>query len=230
MKNMYATHDRQIKILLVDDHVVMRQGLRMLIENNPDMTVVAEAARCDEALEAAAREQPDTILLDLDLGNGSGLDIIPQLIALHNKVNILILTGVREAELHRRAIRMGAAGVLMKDQAGEMLIKAIRKVSAGEVWADRGMTAALLQELRRGTESRRLDTEAARIDSLTQREREVVSLVAQGFGTARIAKNLFISEKTVRNHIASIFDKLLVSDRLELAVYAVRHGLAPQPQ
>ncbi len=226
---MSTVANSPIKVLLVDDHVVMRQGLRMLIENHPDMEVVAEAARCDEALETASREIPDAILLDLDLGSGSGLDIIPQLVSLNEKVRVIILTGVRESELHRRAIRLGAAGVVMKDQAGEMLIKAIRKVTAGEVWVDRGMTAKVLQELRDASEKQRLDTEAARIDSLTPREREVVSLIAKGFGTARIAKDLFISEKTVRNHLASIFDKLMVSDRLELAIYAVRHGLAPQP-
>jgi two-component system nitrate/nitrite response regulator NarL len=219
-----------IKILLVDDHVVVREGLRMLIENNPDMKVVGEAARCEEAIESASRAMPDVVLLDLDLGGGSGLDIIPQLVALHENVRVLILTGVRDTELHRRAIRLGAVGIIMKDQAGEVLAKAIRRVHAGEVWIDRGTTAVLFQEMRRGADSRRLDTEAARIDSLSPREREVVALIAQGFGTARIAKDLFISEKTVRNHLASIFDKLMVSDRLELAIYAVRHGIAPQPQ
>jgi two-component system, NarL family, nitrate/nitrite response regulator NarL len=219
-----------IRILLVDDHVVMRQGLRMLIENHHDMEVVGEAARCDEALEVASQKVPNTVLLDLDLGNRSGLDIIPQLITINRNMRILVLTGVREPELHRRAIRLGAAGIVMKDQAGELLIKAIRKVSAGEVWIDQSMTVLMLKELHRGAQNQRLDTEAARIDSLTPREREVVSLIAKGFGTARIAKDLFISDKTVRNHLASIFDKLRVSDRLELAIYAVRHGLAPQPQ
>lgn len=227
---MSADTNPPIRILLVDDHVVVRQGLRMLIENHPDMRVVGEAAGCDEALEVASREVPDVVLLDLDLGSSSGLDIIPQLVSLHEKVRVLILTGVRERELHRRAIRMGAMGIVMKDQAGEMLIKAIRRVTAGEVWVDRSMTALVLQELRHGSEGQRLDTEAARIVSLTRREKEVVALIAQGFGTARIAGDLFISEKTVRNHLASIFDKLMVSDRLELAIYAVRHGLAPQPQ
>jgi two-component system, NarL family, nitrate/nitrite response regulator NarL len=219
-----------IGILLVDDHVVVRQGLRMLIENNPDMRVVGEAAGCDEALKAASHEIPDVVLLDLDLGSDSGLDIIPQLVSLHQKLRVLILTGVRDPELHRRAIRLGATGIVMKEQAGEMLVKAIRRVCAGEVWMDRCMTALVVQELRGGPESERLDTEAARIASLTHREREVVALIAQGFGTARIAKDLFISDKTVRNHLASIFDKLMVSDRLELAIYAVRHGLAPQPR
>jgi len=227
---MSGASNPPIGILLVDDHVVVRQGLRMLIENNPDMRVVGEAARCDEALEVASREMPDVVLLDLDLGAGSGLDIIRQLVSLHEKVRVLILTGVREAELHRRAIRLGAVGIIMKEQAGEVLVKAIRKVYDGEVWIDRGTTAVLFQEMRHGSEGQRLDTEASRIASLTHREREVVALIAQGFGTARIAKDLFISEKTVRNHLASIFDKLMVSDRLELAIYAVRHGLAPQPR
>jgi len=225
---MPADPSGPIKILLVDDHVVVRQGLRMLIENRRDMEVVGEAGRCDEALEVASRKVPDVVLLDLDLGSGSGMDIIPQLVAMSEKVRVLVLTGVREPELHRRAVRLGAAGIIMKDLAGEMLIKAIYKVASGEVWLDRGMTAVILKELQRGSDGRRLDTEAARIDSLTPREREVISLIVKGFGTARIAKDLFISEKTVRNHLASIFEKTGVSDRLELAVYATRHGLAPQ--
>jgi DNA-binding NarL/FixJ family response regulator len=219
-----------IRILLVDNHTVMRQGLRMLIESQRDMKVVAEAARCDEALEAAAQEIPDIVLLDLDLGVCSGLDIIPQLISNHKDVRVLVLTGVRDRELHRRAIRLGAAGIVMKEQEGETLFKAIRKIAACEMWIDRSTTAFIFQELHRDSKSRRLDTERARIDSLTPREREVVALIAQGLGTSRIAKELFISEKTVRNHLASIFDKLTVSDRLELAIYAVRHGMAPLPQ
>jgi len=221
--------DPLVRILLVDDHVVMREGLRMLIENNADLKVVAEAAGCDEALKAASRELPDVVILDLDLGSDSGLDIIPQLVSLHEKLRVLVLTGVRDAELHRRAIRLGAVGIVTKDRAGEMLSRAIRAVTAGEVWVDHGTTALILQELRRASEAPRLTAEAARIASLTSREREVVAQIAQGFGTARIAQELFISEKTVRNHLASIFDKLMVSDRLELAIYAVRHGLAPQP-
>jgi two-component system nitrate/nitrite response regulator NarL len=214
-----------IRILLVDDHVIVRQGLRMLIENNRDMKVIGEAARCEEALEIASREIPDLVLLDLDLGSTSGVDIIPQLVSIDERVRVLVLTGVRDLVLHRRAIRLGAAGIVMKDMAGEMLVKAIRRVCAGEVWMDRGMTAAVLQELRGGPESQQLDTEAARIASLTPREREIAALIAQGVGSSRIAKDLFISEKTVRNHLVSIFDKLQVSDRLELATYATRHGL-----
>jgi len=223
---MSADQNSPIRILLVDDHVVVRQGLRMLIENNRDMKVIGDATRCEEAVEIASCEVPDLVLLDLDLGGTSGVDIIPQLVSIDERVHVLVLTGVRDPELHRRAIRMGAAGIVLKDQAGEMLVKAIRKVCAGEVWMDRGTTAAVLRELRHGPESQRLDSEAARIASLTPRERQIVALIARGVGTARIAGDLFISEKTVRNHLVSIFDKLMVSDRLELATYAARHGLA----
>jgi two-component system, NarL family, nitrate/nitrite response regulator NarL len=214
-----------IRILLVDDHVLLRQGLRMLIENHADLQVIGEAANCREALEAAARLQPDLVLLDLDLGSDSGLDIIPQLVSLHEGLRVLILTGVRDAESQRRAIRLGAMGVVPKEQAGDVLIKAIRKVHTGEIWMDHGMTAALIQEFRGRREHAPADSQTARIAALSPREREVVSLVAQGLSARKIADFLHISEKTVRNHLSSIYDKLEVADRLELALYAVKHGL-----
>lgn len=214
-----------IHILIVDDHALLRQGLRMLIENHPDLQVIGEAAHCREALEAAARLQPDLVLLDLDLGADSDLDIIPQLIALRDGLRVLILTGVRDTELQRRAIRLGAVGVVLKEQAEDVLIKAIRKVHAGELWIDHGMTAVLMQEFRGPHEHAPADSQAARIVSLSPREREVVSLVGQGLSACKIAEHLHISEKTVRNHLASIYAKLEVADRLELALYAVKNGL-----
>jgi two-component system nitrate/nitrite response regulator NarL len=214
-----------IRLLLVDDHVLVRQGLRMLIENHPDLQVIGEAANCREALEAAARLQPDLVLLDLDLGSDSGLDIIPQLVSLREGLRVLILTGVRDAEQQRRAVGLGAVGVVPKEQAGDVLIKAIRKVHAGELWIDHGMTAALIQELRGRRTHAPTDRETARIASLSSRERDVVSLVAQGLSAHKIADLLRISEKTVRNHLASIYHKLDVADRLELVLYAVKHGL-----
>jgi two-component system nitrate/nitrite response regulator NarL len=176
MENMSKDSNPPISVLLIDDHILVRQGLRMLIENNPDIKVVGEAGTCAKALEVASEKLPDIVLLDLDLGGDSGLNIIPQLVSLHEKMHVLILTGVREPELHRRAIRLGAVGIIMKENAGEVLVKAIRRVHAGEVWIDRGTTAVLFQEMRRGSEIQRLDTEAARIASLTPREKEVVAL------------------------------------------------------
>jgi DNA-binding NarL/FixJ family response regulator len=225
---MQATTTEQIRILLVDDHAVVRQGLRMLLENNPDLVVVGEAGRCADALEIAARERPALVLLDLDLGMEKGLTIIPELTAGGSGPRVLVLTGLRDPEVHRRAMWLGASGVVKKDEAAESLVKAVRCVHAGEVWMDRSLTAAVFQEMRQKLGVQPLDPDAARIASLTPREREIVGLVTQGYGTQKIADMLFISEKTVRNHLSSIYDKLGVSERLELALYATKHGLAPE--
>ena len=213
-----------IKILLVDDHVVVRQGLRMLLEINSDLVVVGETACCGDALEIAAREHPAIVLLDLDLGAENGVDIISGLKA--GGALVLVLTGLRDGEMQRRAVFLGASGVIRKDQAAESLVKAVRCVHAGEVWLDRELTASVFQEMRQKIAAQPLDGEAARIASLTPREREIIGQVAQGQGTHAIADMLFISEKTVRNHLASIYEKLHVSERLELALYATKHGLA----
>jgi DNA-binding NarL/FixJ family response regulator len=212
-----------VKILLVDDHVVVRQGLRMLLEVNPDFLVVGETAHCDEALQIAAREHPDIVLLDLDLGGENGVSIVSELTSAGARV--LVLTGLRDEEIQRQAVFRGASGVIRKDHAAESLVKAIRCVHAGEVWLDRELTASVFYEMRQKMAAQPLDGEAARLASLTPREREIVGLVAEGHGTRTIAEMLFISEKTVRNHLASIYDKLHVSERLELALYATKHGL-----
>jgi two-component system, NarL family, nitrate/nitrite response regulator NarL len=202
-----------IRILVVDDHVIVREGLRMLIENEPDMVIVGGAGNSADALAIAAREQPDVIVLDLDLGGEDAIDSLRALMASSEGSRVLILTGVNDPERH-----LGAVGVLLKDQAGKTLIKAIRKVHAGEVWFESSMIAHILT-------TRASDPEAARIETLTERERVVIALVAEGLTTRRIAERLFISEKTVSNHLGAIYHKLGVSSRLELSLYTSRHGL-----
>lgn len=214
-----------IRIALVDDHVVVRSGLRLLIESRSGWSVVAESSGTDEAVSAASREQPDVILLDLDLGAGSGLDCLPRLREVAPAARVLILTGLRDTELHQQAVRLGAAGVVAKDKAADLLLKAIERVHAGETWLDRMTTASLLAELASGKAKPR-DPEAARIETLTPREREVVSLIATGLRNKQIADRLHISEATVRHHLTSIFSKLEVSDRVGLTIYAFRHDLA----
>lgn len=215
------------RIVLVDDHVILRQGLCMLFEGHADLAVVGEAAHAREAVEVVGREHPDVVLLDLDLGGEQAADTIPELVAVPG-VRVLVLTGVQDAALHRRAVRLGASGVVLKDQAAEVLVKAVRCVHAGEAWIDRGTTATILRELQQGHDTQ-VNAEGSRIETLTAREREIAALVAQGYGTRKIAESLFIAEKTVRNHLASIYDKLQVSERLELALFAAKHGLVPQP-
>ena len=221
----FLTAPSSLRILLIDDHVVVRAGLRMLIESRPGWHVVGEAADVRDALAAAAREQPNLIVLDLDLGTGSGLDCLTALLTTAPAARVLILTGVRDPELHRQAVHLGALGLVVKEKAAEVLLQAIEKVSAGEVWLEPTLTASVLREMTRHRGTQQRDPEATKISLLTQREREVITLIGEGLKNQQIAKRLFISEATVRHHLTSIFAKLEVADRLELLVYAYRHGL-----
>jgi DNA-binding NarL/FixJ family response regulator len=218
--------DSTIRILIVDDHLLVRTGLRMLIDNEPDMTVVGKAATKAEALALASSECPNVILLDIDLGKENGLDFLPELNDALPNARVLVLTGLRDIESHRRAARLGAAGVVLKEHAAEVLLKAIKKVHQGEVWLDRSMMGSLLREM---TQPTKIDVEAAKIATLTRREREVVSLIAEGLKNRDIGARLFISETTVTHHLSSIFSKLDVSDRLELVIYAFANNLAKAP-
>src|SRR5215216_6482590 len=135
-----------IRVLLIDDHVVMRRGLRMLIENQPGLRVVGEATDRSAAILSAAREQPDIILLDLDLGEESGLDILPELRAAAKGARVIVLTGIRDQAKHRQAVRLGATGMVLKEQAVDTLVKAVERVYAGETWLDPALVANVLAE------------------------------------------------------------------------------------
>ena len=216
-----------IRILIVDDHAVVRAGLRMLIDQNPAMKVIGLAGNCSEALSIAASEQPNLIILDLLLGDEDGITLLPELRAVAKSARVLVLTGLRGSESQRRAMLAGAMGVVLKDHAAEVLIKAINKVHQGEVWLDRLMMGSVLDEM---TQAPEIDPEKTKIGSLTDREREVIALIAEGLKNREIGKRLFISETTVTHHLSSIFSKLEVTDRLELVIYAFAHKLAKVPQ
>ncbi len=218
---------RQIRIMIVDDHAVIRAGLRMLIEHDQTMNVVAMAGTRAEALRLAASEQPDIIILDLLLGDDDGLAFLPELCETSPKSRVLVLTGVQNPDSYRGAIRRGAMGIVLKEHAAEVLLKAIKKVSEGQVWIDRSMMGEMIQEF---SKSSTADPEQAKIAALTDREREVIMLVGEGLKNKLIAERLFISETTVTHHLSSVFSKLDVSDRLELTIYAFRHGLAKIPK
>jgi len=219
--------ERPITIMIVDDHVVIRSGLRMLIEHDQQMRVVGMAGNQQEALERAASETPDVIILDLLLGDEDALTFLPELCQASPKSRVLILTGVQNPDSHRRAIRRGAMGIVLKEHAADQLLKAIKKVNDGEVWIERSMVGDMIQELSRPAI---VDPEVVKIESLTEREREVISLVGEGLKNKQVGERLFISETTVTHHLSSVFSKLEVSDRLELIIYAFRHGLAKMPK
>lgn len=215
-----------IRILIVDDHAIVRAGLRMLIDQNPAMKVVGIAGNRSEALALAASEQPDMIILDILLGDEDGLTFLPELRETATDTRVLVLTGLRSSENQRRAMLAGAMGVVLKEHAAEVLIKAINKVHQGEVWLDRSLMGSVLDEM---TQSPEIDPEKAKIASLTDRERQVIALIAEGLKNKQIGERLFISETTVTHHLSSIFSKLEVSDRLELVIYAFAHKLATVP-
>jgi len=214
-----------IHVMIADNHVVVRAGLRMLIESRPNMKVVGEAGSKPEALDLVKRYQPDIILLDLQLGQENAVDFLPELLSLSEESRIIILTGIRDPEEHQRAVRMGAMGVALKETTPQLLLKAIERVYAGEVWLDRFLTSSLIVEMRRAERPSKVQKQEAALAKLTEREREVIALVGEGLKNKQIAQRLFISEITVRHHLTSIFEKVNVSDRLELLIFAFQKGL-----
>jgi len=217
----------QIRVCIIEDHAIVRAGIRMLVEREPHIEVISEATTASEAL-SIIDEPPDVILLDISLRSESGLKLLPQLLTDFAPAKILILTAIEEVETHLFAMESGASGVVLKEQAPEVLVRAIEAVSSGEPWIGRALSAAAMNKLVRvTTDKAKVDPEAEKIKTLTPREREVVTAVAKGLNGFGIATELRISEATVRHHITSILSKLEVSNKLELAVYAFHHGLGP---
>ncbi len=216
-----------IRVVLVDDHAVVRTGLTLIIEKHDDLRVIGEAATREEALALVVAEQPDIILLDLDLGEDSGLKMIPELAESAPESRIIALTGLRDPKILRDAVKLGAMGIVKKEEAASDIIQAIREVEKGSAWLDRSMMGQVLSDIV-ATKIKK-DPEADRIATLTDREREVVGLVGEGLKSKDVAERLFISETTVRHHLTSIFSKLEVSDRVELMLFSYRNGLAKAP-
>lgn len=219
-----------IRVFLIDDHRSILWGLQRLIESGrPAMEVVGCADSCAEAFKVLEKASPDVILLDIDLGKENGIDGISKLLSMsHATAKILMLTGVRDKSAHDRAVLAGARGVVEKEASAETILTAITKVHEGQIWLDREATGRIFVEFSRDGNATVADPEQAKISSLTQRERAIVSVTASNAGAnaKTIAQTLYISEHTLRNHLTSIYNKLEVSNRLELFAYAHKHGLA----
>jgi DNA-binding NarL/FixJ family response regulator len=212
-----------VRLLLVEDHALVRAGLRLLLEGQAPYVIAGEAAERSQALALAAREQPDIILLDLHLGGDNSTEWLEELCSVAPHSRVILLTAEADVAQHSRAIALGACGVVLKEQAAGVLLEAIESVRRDQVWMEPSMMARVLAELR-GAEPPP-DPEAAKIAALSPREREIVALVGQGLKNREIAERLFLSETTVRHHLTSAFHKLHVADRLELVIYAYRNGL-----
>lgn len=215
-----------IKILLIDEFTMLREGLRLLIESQPGLRIVGDTSEREDALEVAAREQPDMILLDPFAQGDSDCSILDELLSVAKGAQVIVLTGTRDIATHRKAIYHGAKGIVLKQEACETLINAIKKVRAGEVWLDPSTTASLLSEMVSSARESKPDPEQAKIQTLSRREREVAALICEGLKNKLIASRLSITEATVSHHLTSIFNKLGVKDRLQLIVYMHRQGLS----
>jgi DNA-binding NarL/FixJ family response regulator len=199
----------------------------MLIDNEIGFKVVGMAGSRSEALALASREEADVIVLDVDLGCDERLALLPELRDAAKNARVLILTRLRNVDIYRRAVRLGANGIVLKASASEVFIKAIHKIYEGEVWLDGSTVRNVLEEMTRA--SNEGNSEIPKTATLTKREREIIALVAEGLKNKEIAERLFISDTTVTHHLTSIFSKLEVSDRHLLLLYAFRYGLVKIP-
>jgi DNA-binding NarL/FixJ family response regulator len=219
--------EKPIGVMLVDDHQTMLWGLSRLIDGErPRMQVVGTARNCEEALEQVDQVIPDVIVLDLDLGGKSALDILPGL--LSNSVSrVLILTGERQQKNLDLAVFGGARGVLRKDAAAEQVLQTIERMHHGELCLDNETMSRVFAEFVDSKRAHKVDPEAEKQATLTCKERKIIHTVVDGNGASNkaLAERLFITEHTLRNHLTSIYQKLGVSNRLELYVYAVKHQL-----
>jgi DNA-binding NarL/FixJ family response regulator len=209
------------RILVVDDHEVVRLGLRALLDQHPNFDVVAEAATAREALEKTELHNPDVVVMDIRLKGGSGIDACQEISTNHPDVKVIMLTSYAEDEMLFSAIRAGAAGYVLKQIGGSDLVRAIEAVGRGEALLDPAVTQRVFQEVRKAAR----EEEASAFAELTQQEMHVLQLVSEGRTNRQIAEMLYLGEGTVRNYVSSILSKLGVRNRAEAAAYAVEHNL-----
>lgn len=214
-----------IRILVADDHPVVREGIRKLLDLEDDMVVVAEATDGREVLEKIGEVQPDVVLLDLKMPGMDGLAVLQTMQHMKDKTKVVVLTASEDKHDWVQAMKMGCSGIVVKQTSPDLIVKSIRKVSQGEIWLDSHTTAAVMRQFASPGDGSGPGGRGRGRSPLSNREREIVALVAQGYRNREMAEKLFISEQTVKNHLHNIFDKLGVSDRLELALYAIHKGL-----
>jgi DNA-binding NarL/FixJ family response regulator len=209
------------RILLVDDHEVVRLGLKSLLERHPQFEVVGEAASAREAMEQVATLKPEVVLMDIRLPGTSGIEACEEIVNKYPGTRVIMLTSYAEDEMLFSAIRAGASGYILKQIGSTDLVKALEAVSRGEALLDPAVTQRVFQEVRRAVK----EEEASAFVHLSQQEKHVLLLVSEGKTNREIAKSLFLGEGTVRNYVSSILSKLGVNNRAEAAAYAVEHSL-----
>ena len=225
-----AAAEERIRIIVLEKYEIFRKGICLLLSQQKEFEVVGDTGNWDQALPMIQHEQPDVVIIGLSPEEKENIDLLPEIPNVAETAKILIITEANDREFHRKAVRLGASGVLSKDKSPNMLVRAITCVNEGEVWLDRFTTASLIRELSPGKRAVKEDTDEKKIASLTEREREVIQEVGKGLKNKQIAEALFISEITVHHHLTSIYSKLEVADRFELLIFAYRNHLAELPR
>ena len=208
-----------IKIMITDDHPIIREGLKNLLELDGDIKVIAEAVDGQDCLSKLENVNPDVLLLDINMPLMNGLEVLKNLKLRKNKVKVLILTVHNEVEYLLKAVEIGINGYVLKDSESAVLKKAIVSIASGENFIQPNLIPALNAKMMEKSEDR------LKLDNLTEREVEVLKLLAVGMYNKEVAESLEISERTVKNHVSNIFKKLDVTDRTQAAVYAIKNNI-----
>src|SRR5690242_13429940 len=225
---MDSPRSQLVRILIADDHPIFRDGLRRLLESERGFKVIAEACDGVEAVEFVRKLKPEILLLDLAMPRRPGLEALRELSAASTPVRVILLTAAAEREQIVEALQLGARGVVLKDCGTEVLLKSIQAVMNGEYWVGREPLSNLMQYLRGLMDASSKISRQKRY-GLTPRELEIISAVVAGYANKDIAEHFKISEDTVKHHLSNIFDKVGVSTRLELALFAVNQSLPFKP-
>ncbi|PYU30776.1 MAG: DNA-binding response regulator [Acidobacteria bacterium] len=213
-----------IRTLVADDHAIFRDGLRKLLSSTDDIAIIGEASNGADCIKMLAKLKPDILLLDLRMPDKDGLAVLEEVNFDSLPTRVIVLTAAEDDRDVIRAMRLGARGVVLKQSATDLLVKSIYRVHAGEIWLDNRITAEVMKAFAKSSDNGPRREKPL----LSNREKQIVQLVAQGYRNKEMGEKLFISEQTVKNHLHNIFDKLGVSDRLELALYAIHHRLVDQ--
>ena len=216
-------NNHRVRILIADDHTIFRDGLRRLLESEPEFQVIGEAADGAEALALSQRMNPDVLLLDLAMPRMPGLDTLRELSNQRSPVKVVLLTAAIEKRQIIEALQMGARGVVMKDAATQLLLTGVRTVMKGKYWVGRESVVDMVSYLKE--QAAQQPPSPAKNYGLTRRELEILSTIVSGLSNKEIAHRFSLSEDTVKHHLTNIFDKVGVSSRLELALFAINHRL-----
>jgi two-component system nitrate/nitrite response regulator NarL len=221
-----------IRILIADAHPIVLEGLRSVLSEYAGMQVVGEAQDGVETIDKAVHLDPDVVLLDLKLPRVDGLTVLRSIQTRAPRSKVMFFASSESKDEFVEAMKLGCSGILLKDAPTSLIEKSIQKVYDGEIWLDSNTTAAVIRQFASPTDFPAAHTNgkpSRERAQLSQREREIIILIAQGYKNKEIAEKMFITEQTVKNHLHNVFDKLGVSDRLELALYAIHNSLHVKP-